>query len=114
MSEPIVTKQRVPRGRPKQYEFKDQSAYFKDYYQKNKAKWNSDYLCPACDLYCSIINKSRHFKSRFHLNNVENKKILVNNIPIASLVSTAQDDTKIIVVDAPTTVIDTQNLFCHM
>jgi hypothetical protein len=63
----ITKEQRVPRGRPKIHNFETKQEYFRNYYKKNRAKFNTDYMCPTCELYCSFANKSRHAKSKFHL-----------------------------------------------
>ena len=63
----ITKEQRVPRGRPKIHNFESKQEYFRNYYKKNRDKWNYDYLCDACQLYCSFANKSRHVRSKFHL-----------------------------------------------
>ena len=62
-----MEKQRVPRGRPKIYDFETKEDYHRAYYQKNKERWNADFLCPSCNLYCSLVNKNRHIKSKHHL-----------------------------------------------
>lgn len=63
----ITKEQRVPRGRPKIHNFETKQEYFRNYYKKNRAKFNTDYMCPTCELYCSFANKSRHAKSKFHV-----------------------------------------------
>lgn len=65
----IITKeQRVPRGRPKIYDFKTKQEYFRHYYKNNRGKWNRVFFCDTCQLYSSYANKTRHNKSMFHLN----------------------------------------------
>jgi hypothetical protein len=61
---------KVRRGRPRRlpedkYDVKE---YNKSYYERiYKEKTKGDYLCETCNLYCSIANKSRHNKSKMHL-----------------------------------------------
>jgi hypothetical protein len=62
--------QRVKIGRPKKYEIFDRETYNKQYYQNNKSKYMGDYLCPSCNLLCSLSNKSRHLKSKTHLEKI--------------------------------------------
>ena len=67
---------RMPRGRPRQFEYKTKQDYHKAYYILHKHKWNMDYQCPSCELVCSYVNKGRHEKSSYHLRIVEQKKAL--------------------------------------
>ena len=67
---------RMPRGRPRQFEYKTKRDYHKAYYILHKHKWNMDYQCPSCELVCSYVNKGRHEKSSYHLRIVEQKKAL--------------------------------------
>ena len=69
----VTKEQRVPRGRPKVHNFETKQEYFRNYYKLNREKWNYDYLCPTCELYCSFANKTRHAKSKFHLNKLADK-----------------------------------------
>ena len=70
----VTKEQRVPRGRPKVHNFETKQEYFRNYYKLNREKWNYDYLCPTCELYCSFANKTRHAKSKFHLNKLADKE----------------------------------------
>ncbi len=67
---------RMPRGRPRQFEYKTKQDYHKAYYILHKHKWNMDYQCPSCELVCSYVNKGRHEKSSYHLRIVEQKKAM--------------------------------------
>ena len=67
----ITKEQRVPRGRPKIYDFKTKQEYFRHYYKNNRDKWNHDFFCNTCELYSSFANKSRHNKSKFHLDRLK-------------------------------------------
>ena len=69
----VAKEQRVPRGRPKVHNFETKQEYFRNYYKLNREKWNYDYLCTTCELYCSFANKTRHAKSKFHLNKLADK-----------------------------------------
>jgi len=69
----VTKEQRVPRGRPKVHNFETKQEYFRNYYKLNREKWNYDYLCTTCELYCSFANKTRHAKSKFHLNKLADK-----------------------------------------
>jgi hypothetical protein len=71
---------RMPRGRPRQFEYKTKQDYHKAYYILHKHKWNMDYQCPSCELVCSYVNKGRHEKSSYHLRIVEQKKAISKNI----------------------------------
>ena len=70
---------RMPRGRPRQFEYKTKRDYHKAYYILHKHKWNMDYQCPSCELVCSYVNKGRHEKSSYHLRIVEQKKAMTTN-----------------------------------
>jgi len=70
----ITKEQRVPRGRPKIFDFKTKQEYFRYYYKNNRDKWNHDFFCDTCELYSSFANKSRHNKSKFHLDKLAAKK----------------------------------------
>lgn len=70
---------RVPRGRPRQFEYKTKQDYHKAYYILHKHKWNMDYQCPSCELVCSYVNKGRHEKSSYHLRIIEQKKAMSTN-----------------------------------
>jgi hypothetical protein len=70
----VAPVKRIPRGRPRNFEYKTKKEYHKAYYILHKHKWNMDYQCPSCELVCSYINKSRHEKSSYHLRMVEQKK----------------------------------------
>lgn len=72
--EEVPKANRVPRGRPKFHTVETRLAYFKKYYETHKDKWNADYLCPTCNLYCTFINKNRHTKSKLHLENLRKNK----------------------------------------
>lgn len=67
---------RMPRGRPRQFEYKTKQDYHKAYYILHKHKWNMDYQCPSCELVCSYVNKGRHEKSSYHLRIIEQKKAM--------------------------------------
>ena len=71
----VTKEQRVPRGRPKVHNFETKQEYFRNYYKLNREKWNYDYLCTTCELYCSFANKTRHAKSKFHLNKLAEKDV---------------------------------------
>jgi hypothetical protein len=71
---------RIPRGRPRHFEYKTKQEYHKAYYILHKHKWNMDYKCPSCELVCSYVNKGRHEKSSYHLRIVEQKKAIATNI----------------------------------
>ena len=73
---------RMPRGRPRQFEYKTKQEYHKAYYILHKHKWNMDYQCPSCELVCSYVNKGRHEKSSYHLRIIEQKKALSTNTTI--------------------------------
>ena len=57
--------ERVKRGRPRTVNIIDKAEYQKQYYEKNKNKLKGDFLCPKCNVLCSISNKYRHNK-RYH------------------------------------------------
>ena len=76
----VTKEQRVPRGRPKVHNFETKQEYFRNYYKLNREKWNYDYLCTTCELYCSFANKTRHAKSKFHLNKLAKKEKADNEI----------------------------------
>jgi hypothetical protein len=71
----ISKENRVPRGRPKIHNFETKQEYFRNYYKLNRDRWNVDYLCPTCELYCSFVNKARHARSKFHLKKLAEKDV---------------------------------------
>ena len=79
-SEATESVKRMPRGRPRHFEYKTKQEYHKSYYILHKHKWNMDYQCPSCELVCSYVNKGRHEKSSYHLRIVEQKKAVGTNI----------------------------------
>ena len=58
-------------GRPKLDNRVCAKDYNKQYYQINKKKYKGYYFCDVCQQLSSISNKSRHIKSKFHLNAVD-------------------------------------------
>jgi len=50
------------KGRPRSINITDIKEYQKLYYENHKEKTKGNYLCPNCNLYCSVSNKSRHKK----------------------------------------------------
>ena len=79
ISEDKQIEKRVPRGRPRQFEYKTKQEYHKAYYVLHKHKWNMDYQCPSCELVCSYVNKGRHEKSSYPLRIIEQKKAMSTN-----------------------------------
>ena len=61
----------IPRGRPKKYEDLTKEEYNKMYYKDNKEKTKGNCICEICKLMISKSNKSRHHKSKIHLQNLE-------------------------------------------
>jgi len=69
--------QRIKKGRPRtlgiiiedNYCVKD---YNKSYYEMvYKEKMKGEYVCEICNVICSKANRSRHNKSKLHLNNMD-------------------------------------------
>ena len=81
-SEATKIVKRMPRGRPRQFDYKTKQDYHKAYYILHKHKWNMDYQCPSCELVCSYVNKGRHEKSSYHLRIIEQKKAMSANTTI--------------------------------
>ena len=81
-SEATKIVKRMPRGRPRQFDYKTKQDYHKAYYILHKHKWNMDYQCPSCELVCSYVNKGRHEKSSYHLRIIEQKKAMSVNTTI--------------------------------
>ena len=65
---------KIKRGRPKTVEV-DKKTYQKLYYENNKEKTTGDILCESCRVMHSKANKSRHLKSKFHLERLVNKEL---------------------------------------
>ena len=53
-------------GRPKNEKEFNRKEYNKNYYDKHKEKTKGTYICPVCNLLCSISNRSRHNQSSLH------------------------------------------------
>lgn len=68
---PISEIPRLKSGRPKRETEFNRKDYNKNYYLNNKSKYIGDYHCPACNVICSLANKSRHFKSKPHVKKVD-------------------------------------------
>ena len=64
--------QKLPRGRPRQFEYATKEEYNRQYYLFNKEKWNGDFVCP-CGMVCSLVNKNRHLQSKYHLKKMESQ-----------------------------------------
>ncbi len=64
----ISEKPKLKRGRPFALVKKEfnRIEYNKNYYENNKEKYIGEYHCLACDIYCSISNKTRHIRSKTH------------------------------------------------
>jgi hypothetical protein len=77
----VPKESRVPRGRPRIHNFETKQEYFRNYYSKNRHRWNKDHLCTTCELYCSFVNKARHARSKFHLKKMAEKGILKEETP---------------------------------
>ena len=63
---------RPQRGRPRHFDYKSKKEYHHNYYIANKDKWCGDYICD-CGFVCSLVNKKRHFLSKYHLKKMETK-----------------------------------------
>ena len=61
---------KIKRGRPKLILEFNRKEYNKEYYLKNKEKYIGDYHCVSCNLICSLSNKTRHRRSKIHLDNL--------------------------------------------
>ena len=61
----------IPRGRPKKYEDLTKEEYNKMYYKNNKQNTKGNCICEICKFMVSKSNKSRHHKSKIHLQNLE-------------------------------------------
>jgi hypothetical protein len=76
---------RVRKGRPRVlsiikediYDVKDYSRTYYETIYKEKIK--GDYMCQSCNLICSVANKSRHNKTKFH---IKNKELLESQEPL--------------------------------
>ena len=58
---------KVKRGRPKKLEGFNMKDYMKEYYKKNIEKTKGDIICTTCNVMHSKSNKTRHLKSKLHL-----------------------------------------------
>jgi len=63
----------IPRGRPKKYEDLTKEQYNKMYYKNNKQNTKGNCICEICKFMVSKSNKSRHHKSKIHLQNAGNQ-----------------------------------------
>ncbi len=65
-----IIKKRAPKGRPRIHENYNNITYQREYYQKNKSRWQGDELCKGCGCYYSKSNKTRHMRSKYHIDNL--------------------------------------------
>ena len=73
--EVVEPPQKIKRGRPKTINLIDMKQYQKEYYERNKEKTKGDIHCISCNVLHSKSNKTRHLKSKYHLERIN----LVNN-----------------------------------